>query len=96
MGILTQHMYKSPVPIRALVPQPQEVPPGLEAIILKCLSKKPELRYQSMEELVADLERARARHGPRGGAGDDGRAPGGFNVPADYFRKAAAPRRRRR
>ncbi|HEX9620172.1 MAG TPA: serine/threonine-protein kinase, partial [Polyangiaceae bacterium] len=31
MGILTQHMYKAPVPIRAIVPQPQEVPPGLEA-----------------------------------------------------------------
>src|SRR5258705_4754074 len=49
MGILTQHMYKSPAPIRALIPQPQEVPPGLEAIVLKCLSKKVELRYQSMD-----------------------------------------------
>ncbi len=41
MGILTQHMYKAPVPIRALVPAP-ECPPSLEAVILKCLSKKPE------------------------------------------------------
>ena len=28
MGILTQHMYKAPVPIRALVPRPQDVPAG--------------------------------------------------------------------
>ncbi len=55
MGILTQHMYKAPVPIRALVPAPQEVPPGLEAIVLKCLSKRPEHRYASMEELIDEL-----------------------------------------
>src|SRR4029078_244490 len=55
MGILTQHMYKSPAPIRALVPPAQEVPPGLEAIVLKALSKKVELRYQTMEELAQDL-----------------------------------------
>jgi len=56
MGILTQHMYKSPVPIRALVPG-VDVPPGLDAIVLKALSKKPEGRYGSMDELVADLEK---------------------------------------
>src|SRR5687768_14951044 len=60
MGILTQHMYKAPVPIRALVPQPQDVPPGLEAIVLKCLSKRPEQRYQTMDEVVADLEKLKA------------------------------------
>jgi len=86
MGILTQHMYKAPVPIRALVPQPQDVPPGLEAIVLKCLSKRPEQRYQSMDEVIADLDKLK-----------DGLVPdavpemmsrsGGFNVPVDYFKK---------
>ncbi len=86
MGILTQHMYKAPVPIRALVPQPQDVPPGLEAIVLKCLSKRPEQRYQSMDEVIGELDKMR-----------DGLVPdavpemmarsGGFNVPADYFKK---------
>ena len=56
MGVLSAHMYKAPAPLRALVPDVQ-VPPGLDAIVLKCLSKKPALRYASMEELVADLER---------------------------------------
>jgi tRNA A-37 threonylcarbamoyl transferase component Bud32 len=89
MGILTQHMYKAPVPIRALVPE-VDVPPGLDAIILKSLTKKPEGRYQSMDELVADLEKL-----------DKGLLPdavqemmarsGGFNVPADYFRSSAMP-----
>src|SRR5580704_3283561 len=51
MGILTQHMYKAPVPIRALVPE-VDVPPGLDAIVLKCLTKKPEGRYASMSELA--------------------------------------------
>jgi serine/threonine-protein kinase len=90
MGILTQHMYKSPAPIRALIPQPQEVPPGLEAIVLKCLSKKVELRYQSMEEVAADLERSERGMVPAAVQEMMGRS-GGFNVPADYFRKAQLP-----
>ncbi len=56
MGILTQHMYKAPVPLRALVPA-VNVPPGLDAIVLKCLSKHPDGRYRTMDELVADLQR---------------------------------------
>ncbi|HEX4445248.1 MAG TPA: serine/threonine-protein kinase [Polyangiaceae bacterium] len=89
MGILTQHMYKAPVPIRVLVPQ-VNVPPGLEAIVLKCLSKKADARYATMEELVADLEKL--EHGTMPDAVNEmmGRS-GGFNVPADYFRSTAMP-----
>ena len=90
MGILTQHMYKAPVPIRALVPQPQEVPPGLEAIVLKCLSKRPEHRYQSMDELLADLDKLKAGSVPDAVPEMMSRS-GGFNVPADYFNKAKMP-----
>jgi serine/threonine protein kinase len=90
MGILTQHMYKAPVPIRALVPQPQDVPPGLEAIVLKCLSKRPEHRYQSMDELLVDLEKLREGHVPDA-VGEMMARSGGFNVPADYFQKAQMP-----
>jgi serine/threonine-protein kinase len=85
MGILTQHMYKAPAPIRALVPVPQDVPPGLEAIILKCLSKKVEARYQSMRELVEDLEKLEKGLVPDAVPEMMTRS-GSFNVPADYFR----------
>ncbi|MEZ4299294.1 MAG: serine/threonine-protein kinase [Polyangiaceae bacterium] len=89
MGILTQHMYKAPVPIRALVPLPDrpsvECPPTLEAVILKCMSKKPEQRYQSMDELREDLEKVRAGGVPVA-VGEMMARSGGFNVPADYFK----------
>jgi len=85
MGILTQHMYKAPVPIRALVPGP-ECPPSLEAVILKCLSKKPEGRYQSMGELGADLDRVKSG-GVANAVAEMMARSGGFNVPADYFKQ---------
>jgi serine/threonine protein kinase len=92
MGILTQHMYKAPVPLRALVPQPTEVPPGLEAIVLKSLSKRPEERYQTMTELIADLDVLRAGQVPNAVTEMMGRS-NGFNVPADYFNKGQLPGR---
>ncbi len=85
MGILTQHMYKAPVSILALVPPPGEVPPGLDAIVLKCLSKKPDGRYASMTDLVADLELLERGQVPLAVAEMMSRS-GGFNVPQDYFR----------
>src|SRR5450755_3239484 len=90
MGILTQHMYKAPVPIRALVPAPQEVPPGLEAIVLKCLSKRPEHRYQSMGELIVEFDKLAAGGVPDAVPEMMSRS-GGFNVPVDYFKKAQMP-----
>ncbi|MEO7033045.1 MAG: protein kinase [Polyangiaceae bacterium] len=90
MGILTQHMYKAPVPIRALVPAPQDVPPGLEAIVLKCLSKRPEHRYQSMDELIVEFDRLAAGGVPDAVPEMMSRS-GGFNVPVDYFKKGQMP-----
>jgi eukaryotic-like serine/threonine-protein kinase len=57
MGVLSQHMYKAPPSLRDLAPNPAEISDGLEAIVAKCLAKRAELRYQSMHELVVDLER---------------------------------------
>ncbi len=55
MGILTKHLYEEPVKPHEL-PPPVDVPPALEAVIMKCLAKKPDARYQTMQEVLADLE----------------------------------------
>jgi serine/threonine-protein kinase len=86
MGILTQHMYKAPVPIRALLPE-VNVPAGLDAIVLKCLTKKPEGRYPSMDTLLADLEKVEQGVLPDAVQEMMARS-GAFNVPADYFRSS--------
>jgi serine/threonine-protein kinase len=103
MGILTQHMYKAPVPIREQAPE-RDLSAGLDAIVLKCLTKKPEGRYGSMEELLGDL--AKLEQGQMPDAVRELMArSGNFDVPADYFRShagsaepvnASAPDRKRR
>jgi len=89
MGILTQHMYKAPVPILALVPAP-EIPPALDAIIQKCLTKKVDGRYPSMGALLTDLEKLERGETPDA-LGEMMARSGGFNIPADYFRTSAMP-----
>lgn len=89
MGILTQHMYKAPPPPRTLVVPPNSVSPGLEAIILKCLTKKPEGRYQDMNALVADLDALAAGITP-GAVGELMARSGNYNVPADYFHQGTS------
>ncbi len=89
MGILTQHMYKAPVPILALVPTP-EVPPGLDAIIQKCLSKKVEQRYETMDQLIGDLERVEQGVPPDALAEIMARS-GSFAIPGDFYRVSAMP-----
>jgi hypothetical protein len=55
MGILTKHLYENPIAPREQTP-PAAIAPELEAIVLKCLQKKPEARYQSMAELANDID----------------------------------------
>jgi hypothetical protein len=64
MGILTKHLYENPIAPHELAP-PVDVSPALEAIILKCLQKKPEVRYQTMAELAADLDSLERGQTPR-------------------------------
>ena len=89
MGILTQHMYKAPVPIRALVPE-VDVPPGLDAIVLKSLSKKPEGRYANMDQVVSELEKLEQGLMPDAVQEMMARS-GAFHVPSDYFRSGGMP-----
>jgi tRNA A-37 threonylcarbamoyl transferase component Bud32 len=86
MGVLTQHMYKAPRSVREIAPATQHISPGLEAVITKCLAKRPEHRYQSMNELVADIDRLRVGAAPvaiRGRAED-------FTAPGNYYDHGAA------
>lgn len=57
MGILTKHVQEEPVApqIRAT-----DVSDELGAVIMRCLQKAPDHRYQSMHDLLADLERVKA------------------------------------
>jgi serine/threonine-protein kinase len=64
MGILTKHLYENPIAPHELAPA-VDVPPALEAVILKCLQKKPEARYQTMAELSADLDAIERGQAPR-------------------------------
>jgi len=72
MGILTKHMFEPPIP-------PSQASSGgnrlgaLEDITLKALQKKPEQRYQSMAELLADLDRVAS--GGKIAIGTQGGAP---------------------
>ena len=63
MGILTKQLYDEPAPPTVRVP---EVSQDLESVIMRCLEKKPDRRYQSMHELETDLERIRTGEEPIG------------------------------
>jgi serine/threonine-protein kinase len=102
MGILTKHLYEAPVPPRELSP-PADCPPAMEAVILKCLQKKPEQRYQSMAELASDLDAVERGHQPRAGTegfartgpqtltGVEARVPGFETTPDLTIRKNRTP-----
>ncbi len=55
VGLLAQHKYVIPIPIRERV-SGASCPPELEAIILKCLAKKPSERFASAALLQEALE----------------------------------------
>ncbi len=57
MGILTKHLYEEPAAPRTVVPS---IPEELELVILKAMTKQADVRYQTMEELLQDLERVEA------------------------------------
>jgi serine/threonine-protein kinase len=69
MGVLTKHMYMTPPPLTQIVGTDKLA--ALEHVTLRCLEKKPEHRYQTLRELVEELNRVsfatapRERHVPR-------------------------------
>jgi len=63
MGVLTKHMYMAPTPPSQLVGIDKLG--VLEDIILRCLEKKADHRYQALRELTRDLDLALNPTGPR-------------------------------
>jgi serine/threonine protein kinase len=55
MGVLTKHMFEKPEPMSTAGAERQLG--ALESITMRSLEKKPENRYQSMQELIDDLDR---------------------------------------
>nr|MBK7065556.1 protein kinase [Deltaproteobacteria bacterium] len=64
MGILTAHLYHTPVHPR-VYPECERMSPAFEAVILKCLAKTKEARYDSLDDVREDLERVRAGESSR-------------------------------
>ena len=55
--VLAAHLHEPVPPPRSLQP---DIPPALEAVVVRALDKKPEARFQSMAELAAELQKASA------------------------------------
>ncbi|HEY1635172.1 MAG TPA: serine/threonine-protein kinase [Acidimicrobiales bacterium] len=62
VGVIAQHLETAPPPLRQQRP---EVPPGLEAVVLRALEKDPEQRFSSADEMSRSLLAA-------GGVADNG------------------------
>ncbi|WP_394840450.1 serine/threonine protein kinase [Pendulispora rubella] len=88
MGILTQHMYRAPAPLRTVVP---EFWPSLDAIILKLLAKRSEARYQTMDEVILDLDVLEKKGYPRAAAELAASGVEGFETPGEYFGSSVPP-----
>jgi tRNA A-37 threonylcarbamoyl transferase component Bud32 len=84
MGVLSQHMYKAAPMLSEVAPRPDELPAGLEAVVMKCLAKRPENRYQSMEELIVELDKLKSGLRPAA-AIELLENPADFSTPGAYF-----------
>jgi serine/threonine-protein kinase len=67
MGVLTKHMYMTPAPPSSIAPELKKLG-ALEDVILRCLQKRPEARYEHLAALLADLEQRLPGSSPRAAA----------------------------
>lgn len=55
VNVALQHIQQEAVPLREMDPS---IPVSIDKIVQKCMQKKPERRYLSVTDLIADLKRA--------------------------------------
>jgi TolB-like protein/Tfp pilus assembly protein PilF/predicted Ser/Thr protein kinase len=84
-AVIYSILSSAPEPVTALR---TGVPLGLERVILRCLEKNPDDRYQTAVDLVSDLRRVRRDLGEGTGAAERAREPG----PVDSDRRGDALR----
>lgn len=63
IGVLAMHLTQIPTPLRQ-IDSVNECPPEFEAIVLRCLKKNPKERFQTVSELLRELERVQAEIDP--------------------------------
>ena len=92
LATMMAHVSDPPPPIASVAPD-LVLPQGLEAIVMKCLAKKPDDRFASMEELIAALK---LRPGLVATASDSGGHPSPMLLapPAAATPSSPAPRSR--
>jgi serine/threonine-protein kinase len=54
-NLMAKHMALPPPRLRAVVPRHEDIPEAFEALVLRCLEKEPDKRYQSMDEVLDAL-----------------------------------------
>lgn len=90
IGWVHCHIAKTPPPIRTLRP---DVPPVVENIIFKLMSKKAEDRYHSITGLIRDLEKCRERLSQHGAIEDfplgSDDISGRFHIPQKLYGRTA-------
>jgi len=57
IDVIVKHMKEPPQPFGAARPE-LDIPAEVEALVMKCLSKRPDDRYQSMDELLEGIRSA--------------------------------------
>jgi serine/threonine-protein kinase len=60
VDIILKHLHEAPVPPRQLRPDLQ-IAPQLQEIVLKCIAKSRDERFQSMDEMLAELKIVRTQ-----------------------------------
>jgi len=94
--VLHAHLNEAPLPLVGLAPG---TPPRLAALVMRCLEKRPDDRWQSAEELMRELETMRATEaGPKAPRRSGWRRVGavaagvlGLTAAAIALRRASAP-----